>query len=229
LKIVCISDTHNIAHPKELPDGDVLIHAGDLTLGGEIHEVQHALAWFRRFPHKYKIFIGGNHDNALFRMPGIFDICQEQMKSYKDCSAPIYLQDSFVDIEGLRIFGSPTTEYKSLYRIGARAFMKTPHQLERHWRLAPACDILVTHGPPKGFRDTIHEGYMKDGKVQDRTFQCGDEELRNYAMRIKPKLHIFGHIHHQYGVQDFEDTKFINAALLNDQYRAVNEPIVVEV
>ena len=209
MKIVCISDTHTIAHPDDLPDGDMLIHAGDLSLGGDIHEVQSALAWLRKLPYKYKIFIGGNHDNALAELPYLFD---EQFKPYKDLSPLIYLCGSKVKIEGLTIFGSSALPFNGIYRPGARAYM-LDGTTSRVWNYAPKCDILITHGAPKNMLDM---GY-------------GDPLLWNYILQTKPKLHVFGHIHGGYGQREYEGMKFVNASLLNEQYRPTNKPIVVEV
>lgn len=63
VKIVCISDTHN--YKPELPPGDVLLHAGDLTDGGTYRELQAQLDWLNTLPHKHKVVIGGNHDGLL--------------------------------------------------------------------------------------------------------------------------------------------------------------------
>jgi predicted phosphodiesterase len=212
LKLVLISDTHTIYKPKNLPDGDVLIHAGDLSLCGEVHEIQATLAWMRRFPHKYKIFIGGNHDNTLAELPGIFE---EQLKPYKTNTPLIYLHGSSTEITDgdrkFKVFGSPALPFNSIYRAGARAFM-LDGTTARHWSFAPKCDILITHGAPKGILDC---GY-------------GDPLLINYVNQIKPKLHVFGHIHIGYGQYEFGGTKFVNASMLNDNYLPVNEPIVVE-
>ncbi|CAK7213198.1 hypothetical protein SEUCBS140593_001765 [Sporothrix eucalyptigena] len=63
VRVVCIADTHN--KQPELPPGDVLIHAGDLTERGSFGEVQAGLAWLAAQPHKHKILVAGNHDVLL--------------------------------------------------------------------------------------------------------------------------------------------------------------------
>jgi predicted phosphodiesterase len=213
MKVVCISDTHSISQPSDLPDGDILIHAGDLSLAGEVHEIQHALAWLRKFPHKYKFVIGGNHDNALAEMGGLFD---EQFRPYKDRTPLHYLCGSRAEVEvdgrKMTVFGSAAIPFNPIYRAGARAYM-LDGTTARHWNLAPSCDILITHGAPFGVLDTNY----------------GDLILRNYVDQIKPALHVFGHIHEGYGQAKVGDTQFVNAALLNGAYRPTNEPIVVEV
>ena len=61
IRIVCISDTHT--YTPELPAGDLLIHAGDLTNAGTIEDIQKQIDWLDSQPHKYKIVIAGNHDS----------------------------------------------------------------------------------------------------------------------------------------------------------------------
>lgn len=59
MNIVCISDTHN-QHAKLndiLPDGDMIIHAGDISLRGSLAEIQDFLQWFKHDPNNiyYKL------------------------------------------------------------------------------------------------------------------------------------------------------------------------------
>ena len=61
MRFVVISDTHN-RHPKTLPDGDVLIHAGDFTMVCEPKELQNFQNFLMKTPFKSKIVIAGNHD-----------------------------------------------------------------------------------------------------------------------------------------------------------------------
>jgi 3',5'-cyclic AMP phosphodiesterase CpdA len=63
IKVVCTSDTHN-AQPR-LPDGDIFIHAGDLTINGTLPELQTQLDWLHSLPHRHKIVVAGNHDVCL--------------------------------------------------------------------------------------------------------------------------------------------------------------------
>lgn len=61
VKVICISDTHN--NTLNIPNGDVLIHAGDLTSAGTVQEIQAQLDWLASLPHREKIVISGNHDS----------------------------------------------------------------------------------------------------------------------------------------------------------------------
>ena len=79
---------------------------------------------------------------------------------------------------------------------------------------------MITHGPPHGIMDI---------SVYDK-IHCGCEDLRDEVFnRIKPKIHVFGHIHAWYGIEEQEGIKFINASSVNEDYIVQNKPIVVEV
>ncbi|CDO73139.1 hypothetical protein BN946_scf185007.g194 [Trametes cinnabarina] len=108
VRIVCISDTHS-QHAKlgTLPDGDVLIHAGDLTHSGTPEELRDALQWLASQPHPHKLFIAGNHDRAL-------DDSEPTRQALLDAFPSLtYLQQAAatLSIRGrtLRIYGSPLT------------------------------------------------------------------------------------------------------------------------
>jgi predicted MPP superfamily phosphohydrolase len=64
-RIVCISDTHSTEN-FILPDGDILIHAGDLTRIGSSNELELVLNWLKTLTKfRLKIIIAGNHDVIL--------------------------------------------------------------------------------------------------------------------------------------------------------------------
>ena len=107
-KIVCLSDTHNCNEQISVPEGDILIHAGDATIRGTIPEIEAFNDGFQICRIRYKIFVAGNHD-WLF----------ETNNSYaRECfiDSIIYLEDSFVEIEGLKIYGSPLAT--EIFRLG---------------------------------------------------------------------------------------------------------------
>lgn len=58
------------------------------------------------------------------------------------------------------------------------------------WNPVPpsGVDIMITHGPPLGIRDTTRRGE-----------DVGCKHLRRAVGRCKPKLHVFGHIHESAG------------------------------
>ena len=57
LRVVCISDTHD--QQPELPDGDLLLHAGDLTGNGSYAALQAQINWLNKQTHLHKVVIAG--------------------------------------------------------------------------------------------------------------------------------------------------------------------------
>ena len=58
VRFVCISDTHNQSRGgPRVPDGDVLIHAGDFTMEGYRDEVEEFVAFLQTLPHKHKVCV----------------------------------------------------------------------------------------------------------------------------------------------------------------------------
>src|SRR5271154_516371 len=99
-KVVLISDTHN-QHPRPIiPEGDILIHAGDLTMRGTEIEVEEALNWLAEQPHLFKVFIAGNHDFLFEQQP-------ENARRLAAERGLFYLQDSEAMLQGVLIYGSP--------------------------------------------------------------------------------------------------------------------------
>jgi Icc-related predicted phosphoesterase len=210
MKIVCISDTHNCNEKINVPDGDILIHAGDATTVGNFEQIQEFGTWFGSLPHKHKIFIAGNHD-WLFETNNSF---ARTLLS----SNITYLQDSAVEIEGFKIYGSPWQP-----RFFDWAFnLNRGAELAEKWKLIPNdTDILITHGPPNGILDEVERQYW--------TENTGCEELRKRVEIVKPKLHVFGHIHCGYGEKEEFGVKFVNASTCDERYQPTQLPIVVEI
>ena len=209
-KIVCLSDTHNCNQEIIVPDGDILIHAGDATIRGSIPEIEAFNDWFANLPHKIKIFVAGNHD-------WLFETNNSYARKMLDDSI-IYLQDSFVNIEGLKIYGSP---WQPRFFDWAFNLMRGAELAEK-WKLIPLdTDILITHGPPHGILDEVPRKYWIEN--------TGCEELRKKVEEIRPKAHIFGHIHCGYGQTEQFGVKFINASNCDEEYNPTNAPIVFEI
>lgn len=208
MKIVLISDTHDRHLDLTLPEGEMLIHAGDISSTGKRSQIDSFLEWFSSQEYKYKIFIAGNHDFFFERETN------DAIASTIPANI-IYLNDSGTSINGLNIWGSPVQpEFMNWAFNRDRG-----EQIKKHWDLIPNnTDILVTHGPPYGVLD-----------MNMRGMPCGCEELRKSVTGLKPKLHVFGHIHEGYGTQIIEETTFINASQLNHKYYLTNEPIVIEI
>lgn len=202
-KCVVLSDTHCLHRKVEVPDGDILIHSGDFTSVGRKKEIKDFNNWFSSFPHKYKICIAGNHDILFETQP---DVAEALLGD-----DIIYLKNSFIEIEGIKIWGSPMTP-----SFGSWAFTRPRGKdIRRIWDNIPEdTDILVTHGPPYGILDMTLE-YKA----------AGCEELSYAILRVQPKYHIFGHIHEGYGVEVRGNTTFINCSVVTRSYSVKNHPI----
>eukprot|EP01087_Luapelamoeba_hula_P006777 TRINITY_DN1686_c0_g2_i1.p1 TRINITY_DN1686_c0_g2~~TRINITY_DN1686_c0_g2_i1.p1 ORF type:complete len:285 (-),score=17.73 TRINITY_DN1686_c0_g2_i1:4-858(-) len=226
-RFVCISDTHSL-HDflRNVPDGDVLIHAGDFTNVGELSDVEALSEWFGALPHPHKVVIAGNHDlpfdpasyaqTSMKFGPSVLgaDDPQKARGLLKNCT---YIEDEEVTVCGFRIWGSPWSP-----RFCDWAFnLDRGEPCQKQWDLIPVgIDILVTHGPPLGHGD-LCTGDHRAGCVN---------LLDTVEQRIKPKYHVFGHVHEGYGVTTNGVTTFINASSCNVNYsrHALNLPIVFD-
>lgn len=212
-RIVCLSDTHNCNDQIDVPDGDILIHSGDATITGTVEEIKRFNSWFAGLPHKHKIFVAGNHD-------WLFETDNRLARILLDKKI-VYLQDSAIEIEGLKIYGSPWQP-----RFFDWAFnLNRGAEMAEKWDAIPNdIDILITHGPPKGFLDEVPRRAWVEN--------AGCEELRKKVEEIaafgRLKLHIFGHIHCGYGTRNQFGVKFINASNCNEAYEPIQPPIVFD-
>ena len=57
--MVCISDTHDKLLECNIPDGDVLIHAGDMTCVGDKKSIMKFNDQLKQLPHATKLLIAG--------------------------------------------------------------------------------------------------------------------------------------------------------------------------
>ncbi len=204
MRIVCISDTHSKHSQLKIPDGDLLLHAGDATGRGGREEIGAFNAWLGSLPHRHKVIISGNHDFGFERNP--------EARSW--ITHAVYLQDEEVTIEGLRIYGSPWQPWFFNWAFN----LKRGPELAAVWAKVPAgIDVLLTHSPPLGVLDRLDTGEP-----------VGCEELTKALTRIRPKLHVFGHIHEAYGMVERDGIVYVNASSCNLKYRPVNPPVVVD-
>lgn len=212
-RIVLLSDTHNCNEQISVPDGDVLIHAGDATNRGQIDEIAAFDEWFSGLPHEHKIFVAGNHDWLFEKSPKY-----AQSLLAKNI---IYLQDSAVEIDGLKFYGSPWQPHFFDWAFN----LNRGGELAEKWKLIPDdVDVLITHGPPNGILDAVSRGAFVEN--------TGCEELRTRIEEIaafgKLKIHAFGHIHCGYGEAEKFGIRFVNASNCDEDYLPTNPPIVVD-
>lgn len=211
MKIVLISDTHGL-HRKigyggyngcpPLPEGDILIHAGDV--GESKHDVRDFMQWLEELDYVRKFFIAGNHDRYIANKADDF---RTRVKHYKTIT---YLEDQAVNFDGYTIYGSPWTR-----NLPSWAYQVDDEDAKECWSNIPiTTDILVTHGPPYGVMDQVCKHNLR-GR-EDASVGC--KALLERVKVVKPKLHVFGHIHEGRGIQTDGDTTFINASVLDENY-----------
>lgn len=213
MRLVLLSDTH--AHPLSkwlIPDGDVLINAGDFCVGRQVplDTVRSLNDEMAAQPHKHKLLVGGNHDLPLMLEP-------EQARAL--LTGVTYLEDAAVTIDGVKFYGTP---WQPDHRHWAFNLPRRCLELKAKWTAVPDdTDVLITHTPPFGILD-----WSKSGQEN-----VGCELLRRRledTERPSPKLHVFGHVHESRGQEGNNGTLHINAASVDLAYEPVNKPIVVD-
>ena len=199
-----ISDTHELHRGWEVPNGDILIHAGDFSM---FSRSPHAIAdfnfWLGELPHPHKIVVPGNHEFFLEADPSKRSLLN---------NATVLINEG-IAIDGLRIWGSPVTPLCG----GAFGLSSAEERRRLYARIAEDTDVLITHGPPYGILDSSPGTGLHSG--------C--HELLDAVVRVRPLLHVFGHVHAQ-GVLQSGHTVFANAALLGADGHLDNSPLVFQ-
>jgi Icc-related predicted phosphoesterase len=219
-RLTFISDTHT-KHDKLngfLPGGDILLHCGDLTSRGYITEVENFMVWYDKINnYDHKVFIAGNHD---FGFQDENEKLRGLLTGFKTIE---YLQDELLAL------GEGEQEYIDMIKIWGTPWQPEFHswafnlprgeKLKEKWDMIPLnTDILITHGPPFGKLDY----------VPYNNINVGCEELIKRVEEIKPKIHVFGHVHEGYGYVFDGNTHYINAAVLNGRYEYRNKPLTID-
>ena len=214
MKLTCISDTHNkhIQIPtKYLSGGDCILHSGDMSGRGSRKEIEDFLEWYNDLPYTHKILIAGNHD-FFFEQAPEYEI-EALLAKYPNIT---YLNDSGVEIDGIKIWGSPVQPWFHNW-----AFNKKGDDIVKHWDMIPLdTHILLTHGPIYGYLDKT-----KGGDLTGCPYLL--DKLKDFT---NLKLHQCGHIHEAYGSFQFADGPLlINASVLNRSYNMANVPFELEI
>jgi len=202
MRIVAIADTHG--HFPKLPAGDVLIHAGDATMMGKVDEVEKFDEWLGTLDFKHILFTPGNHD---------FHFALQSRPPSLWLKNATVLYNKGIVIDGINFWASPYTPV-----FGSWAFMKPDNELGEMWRYIPdKLDVLITHGPPRGMQDLAVNGR-----------EAGSETLLDRVREVKPRIHIFGHIHEGFGKKFNRETLFANVSIVDEYYRNVNPPLEMD-
>lgn len=224
-RVVCISDIHESL--PEIPECDLLVISGDLC-----YRLKHDLAgqqrflvnefreWVQTVPADQVAVIAGNHDVSVEKWgwpPGI------------DCE---YLQDSGVRLCGLNVWGTPWQPYFFSWAFNAPEYGGEHFLAQRFSLIPPDTDIVLCHGPPRGYGDRVGNPNVADRSAQERV---GSQALVSALRRVQPRLMVCGHIHEDYGTWTLHDTDgsklpttIVNATLVNERYELVNAPVVID-
>lgn len=211
MKICFVSDVHNRWGKLHLPQADVLVIAGDMTMMGTEAELGKMDAYLSAMrdggAFSEVVAIAGNHDWMFERDP-------ERARALTP-SIDHYLQDSGVEICGVKFWGSPWQPWFHDWAFN----LERGAALAEKWALIPDdTDVLVTHGPPAGILDFVADGPP-----------LGCDDLAERVRRVAPHIHAFGHIHDSYGEMELDGTTYMNVSICDESYRPVNEPRVKEI
>jgi Icc-related predicted phosphoesterase len=209
-RIVCTADLHE--NLIAIPSCDLLLIAGDVSFAfkGDLAAKQAFLAgefkaWLDRVPATDVVLVAGNHDQSIeaWGLP-------HGLRCH-------YLEDAGVELAGLKLWGTPWQPWFYDWAFNAprrdgEAFLASKFDL-----IPDDTDVVICHGPPRGFGD--YNG-RPDGQPH-----VGSTALTEALERSQPRLMVCGHIHSGYGRYRLGATEVINAALVDNEYRAVN-PVV---
>ncbi|MDE6522699.1 MAG: metallophosphatase domain-containing protein [Muribaculaceae bacterium] len=118
-----------------------------------------------------------------------------------------YLCNSGVEIDGIKFYGVPMFMNDCI----------TSRQNYNYANIPADTDILITHSPAYGILD-----------FDDNT-HYGLKTLLERITTIKPKFHLFGHIHSMHGISQKNGTFFSNGAIMNSDYTNLNMPNLIEI
>ena len=207
MKIVAFSDNHSDWN-FEVPNGNVLICAGDFSYMGNPAEIQDFIGWLNEQPHKHKLWIAGNHELGIENFP-------HNAEAIDNKTGATYIHDKVIEIEGLKFFGCNfTPEFNNW------AFNLTERQSKIFWENAPEADVVVCHGPPYGYCDSVTPEYPVERPL-------GCLYFLEHIKRTKPLLVIVGHIHGSFSQQKVmkhengKETLVANVSVMNEDYTVV--------
>ena len=210
MRLVAISDTHLQHRKLDLPEAEILVHAGDFSNRGSVPEAREFLTWFKSLDYEYKILVPGNHDISC-------EYSENELRTELIKEGIYFESNGVVFIEDLVIFCYSWTPEIYPGSPWGYTISRESESFERLWNLAPKCDLLITHGPPKGILDRTEDDLL-----------VGEDYMHSYVMRETPRVHIFGHVHESYGSLYKLGTNFYNVSICNLKYEPVNKPTVID-
>jgi Icc-related predicted phosphoesterase len=196
-RLVAVADLHGNL-PTDLPEGDVLVIAGDVCpLADHAIDFQEDwldrdfYPWLESLPHPEIIWIAGNHDF----------VCQSE--GWTPGGRGTYLLDQGTTAGGLSFHGTPWVPNLPLW-----AFYADDEARAATVALIPAVDVVVSHGPPRGTGDRLVGGV-----------EVGCRFLAERLAEVPPRLCVFGHIHEAYGLWEQGGSMLANVAYVDERYR----------
>ena len=206
MKLVCISDTHMQLDKVIIPDGDILVHTGDLTGLGTIKEMSKELFELSKHRARFKqiLLVEGNHDWLGQHNPILMnEMCRD--------SGITLLRDSGITIDGIKFYGSPWQPEFCNWAYN----LPRGQALKEKWDLIPDdTQVLLTHTGPNGIMDAKDVFNSKICEYEVQHLGCVD--LYNRIMELKEiKLQVWGHLHFGYGQSKIGNVDFKGIVLLN--------------
>jgi predicted MPP superfamily phosphohydrolase len=220
-----------------LPGGDLLIHSGDISSLGRKDEVMRFVKWFNDIDnYTNKVFIAGNHDMtfdreillrdklAYFEGKTEYDTeCAEGKPAWLEELLGIhlrpnvfYLENSFVMLDDIKIWGSPITPS---FGYGWAFNKDRGYDINEIWNKIPNdTDIVITHGPIHSYCDRTDRGGLN----------VGCEQLYHRLNEVKPQLHFSGHIHEAYGYRHTNWGYAFNGCNCDLGYLVNNKPMTFD-
>jgi len=234
LKIQAIADTHGSYFIEQLEPCDLLLMAGDISPVRCDHSYQNQKQWFEdtfvpqlkeiqeRGIAKYIVFIAGNHDHYLGEV-NISDGNSRRINSLLPENVH-YLCDELIEIEGLKVYGTPWCVLPKWARAGGAVWNFASGEdclRDIYTQIPNGIDILVTHGPSHGLCDAILDFGVVHGPPFPKPEPLGSVALKLALEGLKEKpLYVFsGHIHSAERNPEKKDgVGYSCVSILNEKY-----------
>lgn len=224
MRIVATADTHFEFSPDQIPDGDVLIHAGDLMYGGGPDEWPSRLASLAALPHPTKLYIPGNHD---FHMELYQGVAVAELRRAGIRPLGLTPERAMIQIEDVKILGLPWVP-----NLPGWAFNRDETWIADYLDAVVEAygypDIVVSHSPMYSVLDAIAPG-IPDYHRQQHVGCMAYNKWFNQDQTKRPKIWISGHIHESYGRTGKDGCTFFNVAMCDRDYEQSNNPMIIEV